>query len=227
MISIAIDGPSGSGKGALADGLAEKLNLIHLDTGAIFRGIACGFIKANFVDPTEDEINKLLDSINIQVIFENGKQNIILNGENITSILRKEEVSKLSSKISVFPSVREKYLEFVREFANNNNCIIDGRDITSVVLPNADFKIFLYASENVRAKRRYNENIEKNIACSYEEVLANLKERDYRDSHRDIAPLKVVADATVVDNSELSIEQTINVCYDLIMKKINKGKSDS
>ena len=227
MISIAVDGPSGSGKGALAEGLAKKLNLIHLDTGAIFRGIACGVLEANFIDPTEDEINNLLPKINIRVEFENEKQLVYLNNTDITSKLRQEEVSKLASKVSVFSKVREKYLEIVRKFASENDCIIDGRDITSVVLPNADFKIFLFATEEIRARRRYEENISKNISCTYEEVLQNLKERDYRDSHREIAPLKVVADATIVDNTELTIEQTINICYDLILKKLNKGKSDS
>ena len=219
MISIAVDGPSGSGKGALSDGIAKKLNLIHLDTGAIFRGIAVGFIKANFHDPNEKEISDLLPTISVLVIFENGKQNIILNGENVTSILRTEDVSRLSSKLSANGLVREKYLSIVQNFASQNDCIIDGRDITSVVLPNADVKFYLTASEEVRAQRRYKENVEKNIPCTYEEVYQNLKERDYRDSHRDIAPLKIVEDAVIVDSSNLSIEETVNYCLEIIEQK--------
>lgn len=225
MINIAIDGPTGSGKGALADGLAEKFNFIHLDTGAIFRGFAYGILNSGYSDPTKEEIEKILPSLNLKVKFEEGKQKIILNNDDITKWLRAEQISKLSSKISVYPIIREKFLEIVQEFASCNNCIIDGRDITSVVLPNADYKLFLMASEEVRAKRRYEENLSKNISCTYEEVLANLKERDYRDSHREIAPLKVVSDATIVDNSELSIKQTVDLCYNLIVEKLkNKGE---
>ena len=131
----------------------------------------------------------------------------------------------MASKVSVFGIVREKYLAIVREFSNNYDCIIDGRDITSVVLPDADVKIYLCADEKIRAERRYKENIEKNIACTYEEVLANLHERDYRDTHRDIAPLIKVEDATLLDNSNLNIEQTAEFAIDLITKILSqKGK---
>ncbi|MBQ8425187.1 MAG: (d)CMP kinase [Clostridia bacterium] len=220
MINIALDGLSGSGKGALADGLAKKLNLIHLDTGAIFRGIACGFLDLGFTDPTNEEIENNINSINVSVKIEDGKQLVYLNSENITPNLRKEEVSKLSSKVSIHSVVREKYLQIVNTFANNYDCIIDGRDITSIVLPNADCKIYLTADENVRAKRRYDENVAKNIPCTYKEVLENLKERDYRDTHRDIAPLIIVPDAFIVDNSNLSIDETIDICYKYIASKL-------
>lgn len=224
MINIAIDGPSGSGKGALSDGLAKKLNLIHLDTGAIFRGIAVGFLKAGFTDPSEKDIINLLPKHKIEVIYENNKQNIFLNNENITMFLRAEEVSKLSSKLSANKMVREKYLDIVRAFSSNNDCVIDGRDITSVVLPNAKIKFYLTASEEVRAKRRYDENIQKNINCTFEEVSNNLKERDWRDSHRDIAPLKIVEDAIIVDNSNLSIDETIKYCYEIILEKLKENE---
>lgn len=222
MISIAIDGPSGSGKGALAEGLAKKLNLIHLDTGAIFRGIAVGFIQANLLSPTEEEINSNIDDINIKIEFNNGIQQILLNNKNITHLLRAEEVSKMSSKISANFLVRQKYLKIVKEFSTNYNCVIDGRDISSEVLPNADLKIFLTASELIRAKRRYEENISKNIDCTLEEVAKNLQERDYRDTHRAISPLKIVPDAIVVDNSNLSIDETIEYCIQLAKTKIKK-----
>lgn len=225
MISIALDGPSGSGKGTLADGIAKKLNLIHLDTGAIFRGIACGFLKLNLTDPTKEEIAGNIDKFLVEVKIIDGKQQVFLDNENITPNLRQEAVSGLSSKLSAHEIIRSLYLEIVSEFANNYDCIIDGRDITSVVLPNADCKIYLTASEEVRAKRRYEENIQKNIECTYEEVLANIKERDYRDTHRDISPLIIVPGVYIVDNSDIGIEETIDICYDYIINILKeKGK---
>lgn len=223
MISIALDGPSGSGKGTLAKGIAQKLNLIHLDTGAIFRGIACGFLKLNLANPTEEEVLANINNFAVEVKIVDKKQQVFLDGENITANLRQEVVSGLSSKLSAIMVVRELYLKIVKEFANNYDCIIDGRDIASTVLPDADCKIYLTASEEVRAKRRYDENVEKNIECTYEEVLANIRERDYRDTHRDISPLIIVPGAFIVDNTDISIEETIDVCYDYIVSVLKEG----
>lgn len=220
MINIALDGLSGSGKGSLADGLAKKMNLIHLDTGAIFRAIALSFVNNNMLLPTQNDIENQLKTINIKVIADENGQKVLLNGKDVTKFLRQEAVSKVSSIVSTNQNVRAKYLEIVEDFASSHNCIIDGRDITSVVLPNADFKIYLTASEEIRAKRRYDENISKNINCTFEEVLENLRERDYRDTHRDIAPLIIVSDAIVVDNTNLNIEQTIEYCYQKIQEKL-------
>lgn len=225
MIKIAIDGFSGSGKGELSKGLAQKLNLKHLDTGAIFRGIACAFVKMGITELNETIVKDNIDKINIAVTFDGNTQNVILDGENINYLLRAESTSQMASKVSIYAPVREKYLEIVRAFSNEYNCIIDGRDITSIVLPDADIKIFLNASEEVRAKRRYEENVQKNIPCTYEEVLANLQERDYRDSHRDIAPLIIVDDAFVVDNSNMNIDETITYCYNHAVEILKqKGK---
>ena len=225
MIKIGIDGLSGSGKGALAGSIAKHFKLKHLDTGAIFRGIACGFVELGFDDVDEECAIKNIDKIDIKVIFEENTQKIFLSGKDITHLLRTEKTSQMASKVSVFGIVREKYLTIVREFSNTYDCIIDGRDITSVVLPDADVKIYLCADEKVRAERRYKENIEKNIACTYEEVLANLHERDYRDTHRDIAPLIQVADAVKLDNTNLNIEQTADFAIDLITQILKeKGK---
>ena len=222
MINIAIDGFTGSGKGTLANGIAKQFNLKHLDTGAIFRGIGCAYTEMGYNDLSEEIVNKHIKDISISVIFKDGTQRILLDGKDITGNLRTETASQMSSKVSVYGSVREKYLEIVQEFAKNYDCIIDGRDITSVVLPNADVKIFLDAAEEIRAKRRYEENVTKNIPCTYEEVLKNLHERDYRDSHREIAPLKIVPDAIVVDNSNLSIEETIETCTKIIQEKLEE-----
>lgn len=225
MIKIAVDGFTGSGKGTLSDGIAKIFNLKHLDTGAIFRGIAVGFNELGFNDLNEDIVANNISKLNISVIFDGNTQKIILNGKDVTGKLRTEQTSQTASKVSVFAQVREKYLKIVREFANSYNCIIDGRDITSVVLPDADVKIFLDADENVRAERRYKENVEKNIPCTYDEVLKNLHERDYRDSHRDIAPLRKTEDAIVVDNTNIDINETITLCSEIITKKlIENGK---
>ena len=225
MIKIAIDGFTGSGKGTLAKGISEKFNLRHLDTGAIFRGIGCAFLDMGITELTENIVKENIEKVNVSVVFEGNNQKILLNGNDITHLLRAEESSKMASKISIYNDVREKYLEIVREFADKYDCVIDGRDITSIVLPDADVKLFLTADEKVRAERRYKENLEKNIPCTFEEVLANLQERDYRDSHRDIAPLKIVEDAIVIDNTEIDINETIEKCNDIISKILKeKGK---
>ena len=198
------------------------MNLIHLDTGAIFRAIALSLVNNKIFDPTALQIEEYLKDIDIKILANENGQQVFLNNINVTPFLRQEEVSKVSSKVSTNPNVREKYLKIVDDFAKNHNCIIDGRDITSVVLPNADCKIYLTADENVRAKRRYDENLSKNINCTYEDVLNNLRERDYRDTHRDLAPLIIVPDAIIVDNTNLDIEQTINLCYNIIKDKLKQ-----
>lgn len=223
MIKIAVDGLTGSGKGTLSDGIAERFNLRHLDTGAIFRGMGVSYLKSGIAEPTEENIETELSKANISVVFENDKQQIYLNGENVTGSLREEAVSKLASKISALKPAREKYLEIIRDFTNNYNCIIDGRDITSIVMPDADVKIYLTADETTRAERRYKENVEKNIACTFEEVLANIQERDYRDTHRDIAPLIIVPDAFVVDNTNINLEETIEHCAKHIEKVLKEA----
>ena len=222
MIKIAVDGLTGSGKGALSDGIAKRFNLRHLDTGAIFRGMGVSYLKSGITEPTEENIETELAKANISVVFENDKQQIYLNGENVTGSLREEAVSKLASKISALKPAREKYLAIIRDFTNNYDCIIDGRDITSIVMPDADVKIYLTADETIRAERRYKENVEKNIACTYEEVLANIQERDYRDTHRDIAPLIIVPDALVVDNTNMNIDETLDYCAAHIEKVLKE-----
>ncbi|MBR3885111.1 MAG: (d)CMP kinase [Clostridia bacterium] len=222
MIKIAIDGLSGSGKGELAKGLAKIFNLKHLDTGAIFRTMGIVFWKKQIADPKAEEVENYLSNAKIEINFETNSQRMFLDGEDVTPFLREEEVSKLASKVSAFSFAREKYLAVVGEFANTYDCVIDGRDITSIVLPNADVKFYLTADEKTRAERRYKENVEKKIECTFEEVLANLQERDYRDTHRDVAPLIIVDDAIVIDNTNLSIEETINKCSEIIKATLSK-----
>lgn len=222
MIKIAIDGLSGSGKGELAKGLAKKFNLKHLDTGAIFRTMGIALWKQNIINPNTEDVQKTLSENSFKIHFDDNKQRMLLNGEDVTHLLREEVVSQLASKVSAFSHAREKYLEIVGDFANAYDCVIDGRDITSIVLPNADIKFYLTADEKIRAERRFKENQEKGIKSSFEEVLENLQERDYRDTHRDVAPLIIVDDAVVVDNSNLNIEETINYCTEIVNQKINK-----
>lgn len=223
MIKIAIDGLSGSGKGELAKGLAKNFNLKHLDTGAIFRTMGIVFWKKKLTDPTSNEVETYLSDSKIEINFDTNTQRMFLDGEDVTPFLREEEVSKLASKVSAFPYAREKYLTVVGAFSNNYDCVIDGRDITSIVMPDADIKFYLTADEKTRAERRYKENIEKKIECTFDEVLENLQERDYRDTHRDIAPLIIVDDAIVIDNTNLSIEETINKCSEIIENKLHKN----
>ena len=221
MIKIAIDGLSGSGKGALAEGLVKNFNLKHLDTGAIFRTIGIASWKQNIIHPNEDDIKNIIENIKVEIVFEGNKQKMFLNGEDVTGLLREEIISQMASRVSAFALAREKYLEIVGNFAEKNDCVIDGRDITSIVLPNADVKFYLTASEETRAKRRHKENQEKGIDSSFEEVLANLQERDYRDTHRDVAPLIIVDDAIVVDNTNLTIDETIDYCSKIVREKLH------
>lgn len=225
MIKIAIDGLSGSGKGVLADGLAKTFNLKHLDTGAIFRAMGVAFWRKDILEPTQENIDEFLPKLKISIKFNNTSQQMFIENENVTNFLRQEEVSKLASKISAFSKAREKYLEIVGDFANTYDCVIDGRDITSIVLPNADVKFYLTADEKTRAERRFKENQEKHIKTTFEEVLENLQERDYRDTHRDIAPLIIVDDAIVIDNTNLTIEQTIDECERIIRQKFGQNNN--
>lgn len=220
MINIAIDGFMGSGKSTLAKGLSKKLNYKVLDTGAIFRAIACAYSKIGQEEVDDDLLKSVINKIDVKVVFIGEEQHVIVNNEDYTNELRSEKISNLSSKISAKPYVREKYLTIAREFARNNDCIMEGRDIGTVVMPNADVKFFLTAGESQRAKRRFDELINKGMSVDFDNVLKDLKERDYRDSHRDIAPLKPAEDAITVDNANMSLEETIDYCYDIIKRKV-------
>ncbi len=224
MINIAIDGTVGSGKSTLARGIADRLGFHVLDTGAIYRALACSFRdeKHNKID--EQEVEEFIKDKNIEVFFVGKNQHVSVNAIDYTNMLREEEISNLASQISPNPVLREKVRELQQEFAKKYDCIIEGRDIATDVLPNADFKFFLTAKPEIRAMRRYQQSQEKNI--SYGEVLKDLKERDYRDEHRMIAPLKPAKDSIIVDNSQMTLEQTIEYCLNIINKKYDKyGKN--
>ena len=225
MFKIAIDGYMGSGKSTLAKGLCEKLgsDFKMLDTGAIFRAIAYSYYASYGDIVEESKVRELVNTKNIEVRFIDGVQNVFINQENVTPFLRTEVISQMASKISIFPFVREKYLKIAKEFAIRNNCVMEGRDIGSVVMPDADVKIFLTANENIRAMRRFEEAKLRGQKVKFEDVLKDLRERDLRDTTRTEAPLKPCKDSIIVDNSDMNLEETIDYCYDIITEKLDKS----
>ena len=225
MIQIAIDGYSGSGKGELSNGLAKKLNLKHLDTGAILRGMGLYFYNIGITEIDNNVIDEHYSNLNIKIEFDNDRQITYLNGEDVSTKIRQEHIGAMASRVAAIPRAMKKLIDISQEFASKYDCVLDGRNITSEVLPDADVKIFLDASPECRAKRRYNELIAKGIECDYDNIYESLKERDYRDTHREFSKMYIVEDAFVVDNSNMNIEETINHCYNHIEKKLKeKGK---
>ena len=220
MISIAIDGPSGAGKSSVARELSNRLGFIYLDTGALYRGIGCYFIDRKIDYNNEIIVNENINNIKIDVRFENGVQNIYICSVNVTDKIRTEEVSKAASKVSSMKNVRAFLLDLQKNMATKNNVIMDGRDIGTVVLPNADVKIFLTASPIERAKRRHEELIRNGNKISYEEVLKSINERDFNDSNREIAPLKPADDAVLVDTTNYGFNQVVDGLLKIIEEKI-------
>lgn len=215
MINVAIDGPAGAGKSTVAKAVAKKLGFIYVDTGALYRAVALNAVRNDAIGNNE-KIIEMLESTDISLDFdENGTQCVILNGEDVSSLIRTPEISMSASDVSKIPQVREFLLELQRSIARQNNVIMDGRDIGTVVLPNADKKIFLTASPECRAKRRYDELVLKGEKVTFEEVLDDVNKRDYQDSHREIAPMKPGEDSIIADNTGMveaqSVEMIINI----------------
>lgn len=218
--NIAIDGPAGAGKSTIAKRLAKELGYVYVDTGAMYRAMAYYFLK-NQVDTNDEEaIAKACPNVNVTIAYKEGEQQVLLNGENVNGVIRKEEVGKTASTTSVYPVVRAKLMDLQRELATKENVIMDGRDIGTVVLPNADVKIFLTASSKVRAKRRYDELTEKGVECDFDEIEKDIIDRDYRDMHRETAPLKQAEDAILLDSSELDIDGVVNRMKEIIKEAI-------
>lgn len=205
--NIAIDGPAGAGKSTVAKQVAQRKNFIYVDTGAMYRGLAVHFLKKQIPPEDRDGIIRALEDAEVSIGYEDGVQQIYLNGGNITGRLREEAVGDMASKSSLIPEVREKLLELQRSMAREKDVVMDGRDIGTNILPDADVKIYLTASVQTRAKRRFEELKEKGIPCEMEEITADIKERDHRDMTRKTAPLKKAEDAVLVDSSDLSIEE--------------------
>ena len=207
--NVAIDGPAGAGKSTIAKLVAKEKGYIYVDTGAMYRGLAIHFIKKGLKAEDIKGIVEACKDAEVSIVYENDEQQIYLNGENVTAMLRTEEVGNMASKTSAIPAVREKLLELQRTLAREKNVIMDGRDIGTNILPNADVKIYLTASVETRATRRYKELLEKGENCVYEEIAQDIKERDERDMNREIAPLKQAEDAILVDSSEMTIDEVV------------------
>ncbi len=221
MISIAIDGPSGSGKSTISKILSKKLGFINLDTGALYRALAYYLFK-NDIDYSCEKIDEILKNVDIKVIHKNFVQHTYLNGEDVSDYIRSPEISLIASKISSFPEVREYFLNFQRNFAQSHNVIMDGRDIGTVVLPNADLKIFLTASKEARAQRRYRQlTKDGESSVSFQEIVDSISKRDYNDTHRTNSPLIPAKDALKFDNSELDLWETIDLLLRIIKERVN------
>lgn len=208
-MKIAIDGPAGAGKSAAAKTIAAKLGFIYVDTGALYRGIGLYALRKGAKTASIEEVVPLLAQIKIEMRHIDGEQHIFLNGEDITGLIRTESVSAAASDVSAIPAVRDFLFDMQRDIAEKNDVVMDGRDIGTVVLPDAELKIFLTAKPEIRAERRVKQLAEKGIEVNYDDVLADVIQRDYNDSHRDFRPLKLAEDGIFMDNSEISLEETI------------------
>lgn len=220
-VAVALDGPAGAGKSSIAKKAAEALNFIYVDTGALYRTIGLAATRGSVEPKESEEIIGLLSAIKVELSFnENGEQIVLLNGEDVSGEIRTPQASMTASKISAIPAVREYLLDLQRSIAKTQNVIMDGRDIGTVVLPDAKVKIFLTASPEIRAKRRYKELCEKGMDVKYEDVLNDVIERDYNDTHREVAPLKPAEGCVTVDTSELDFEQSVNKIISVIKENI-------
>ena len=219
IINIAIDGPGGAGKSTISRTVAKKLDVLYVDTGSLYRTIGL-FVKSKGIDPKDAEaVTAILPEISIEVKYENGAQVNYLNGVNHGDDIRTSEMSMYASDVSKVPAVRAFVLEAQKQIAKTNSVIMDGRDIGTVILPNADVKIFLTASEECRAMRRYNESIERGQSITYEEVLQKMKERDAQDANREIAPAKPADDAIILDTTGFEFEDSVNAILEILKNK--------
>lgn len=220
--SVAIDGPAGAGKSTMARRAAAELNFVYVDTGAIYRTVGFAALRAGIDPKNADAVAALLPFLHLELQWTpDGVQHVVLNGEDLTGSIRQPEVSAAASQVSAVPAVRQFLLDTQRDVARTHNVIMDGRDIGTVVLPNADVKIFLSASPEVRARRRWLELQASGRLDTFEDVLKDMNERDYRDTHRAIAPLRCAEDAVKLDTSYLSLEESISEILNIIREKTN------
>ena len=212
-MNIAIDGPAGAGKSTIAKRLEKKLGFIYVDTGAMYRAMAYYFLQHNIDAKDENAIAATCPDVDVTITYENGEQQVLLNGENVNGVIRNEEVGNMASSTSVYPVVRKKLVELQRQLAKSADVIMDGRDIGTCVLPDAQVKIYLTASSATRAKRRYDELTEKGVSCDLAEIEKDIIDRDYRDMHRETSPLRQAEDAVLVDSSEMNIDEVVDAIY--------------
>ena len=209
MKSIAIDGPAGAGKSTIAKRVAKELDFIYVDTGAMYRAMALYFLRQGISGDDEAKVSEACKDIEVSLIYQGGEQQVLLNGENVNDYIRTEEVSMMTSDTSKYPEVRKKLLDLQRNLAKTQNVIMDGRDIGTCVLPDADLKVYLTASSAERARRRYKEQMERGIACDIEQIERDIIARDEQDMSREIAPLKKAEDAVLVDASHMTIQEVV------------------
>jgi cytidylate kinase len=220
MINIAIDGPAGAGKSTIAKTVSKELGYIYVDTGALYRTVGLNALRKGVDTKDAEGVIATLDGLNVSLRFVDNEQRVFLGEEDVSAAIRQNEVSMAASNVSAIPKVREFLFDLQRDIAKNNNCIMDGRDIGTVVLPDAQIKLFLTASAEARADRRYKELVEKGQTVDYDVILKEIKERDYQDSHREIAPLKQADDAILVDSTEMDLPATINYMLNIIKERI-------
>lgn len=222
MINIAIDGPAGAGKSSLSRQLAKNLGYIYVDTGALYRATGLKFSRLGFTTELKGDIEAVLKTTAVDIKFVNGEQRVFLDGEDVSDLIRTPEASMMASAVSALPPVRAFLLDMQRSLAKNNNAVMDGRDIGTVVLPDADVKIFLTADVEERAKRRLLELEQKGQTVSFDEVLADMKQRDYNDSHRAIAPLRQAEDAVLADTTKLNLEESLELLERIVKEGTSK-----
>lgn len=220
MINVAIDGPAGAGKSTLARSIAKELGYIYVDTGALYRAVGLKFSRNGADTNLKCDIEGILKKTDVDIVFVGDEQRVFLDGEDVSGEIRTPEASMMASAASAVPVVRAFLLELQRRLARENNVVMDGRDIGTVILPNAQVKIFLTASPEARAQRRFIELEEKGIKTTFHEVLADMKQRDYNDSHREIAPLKPAEDSVFADTTELTLDESRALLLKIINDKI-------
>lgn len=214
--NVAIDGPAGAGKSTIAKMVAKEKGFIYVDTGAMYRAMALYFLKKGIRPEESDKISAAVDGADVTIEYVNGEQQVLLNGENVTPYLRTEEVGNMASVSSANADVRRKLVELQQKLAATSDVVMDGRDIGTCVLPNADVKVYLTASSVVRANRRYKELIEKGQEADWDTIKKDIEERDYRDMNRDISPLRQAEDAILIDSSDMTIEENVQAILNLM-----------
>ena len=221
-INIAIDGPAGAGKSTIAKALAKSRNMVYVDTGAMYRAIGLYCSRKGIAGENEDAVVGELENIQVSIAYENGEQVVYLNGENVNGLIRTPEAGTMASAVSVYPKVRAKMVELQKALAESTSVVMDGRDIGTVVLPNAEVKIYLTASSAVRAKRRYDELRAKGMECDLTQLQKEIEERDYRDMNRGVSPLRQAEDAVLLDTSDMNIEEVVAAMKKIVTEKVGE-----